>query len=251
MGGATGVAGRGGGGGAGGSTAGAGGGGAGGTGVCNVLCTVGRMCCGGACVNLQNDPTNCGKCGNTCQAPMSFCNNGACQAPTCEAGTVCAAGTTCCGNNCCSNIQICCEDQGPISVAPTCYTPTKDQPTCPAGCAPSCKSDRNVKKDIAPVDARQILDKLAQLPISTWTYVDEPAGVRHLGPMAQDFRASFGLGADDRTYNSVDAHGVSLTAIQALQKIVAEQEKRIEKLERENRRLEQRLRAGGARPTAP
>jgi hypothetical protein len=27
----------------------------------------------------------------------------------------------------------------------------------------------------------------------------EPPAVRHLGPMAQDFRAAFGLGDDDRT----------------------------------------------------
>jgi len=253
MAGTSGGGGRGGSGGSAGSAGGAGAGGTGGTGgtggICNVLCTTGRMCCSGTCVNLQNDPSNCGKCGNICQAPTAFCNNGVCQSPTCEANVFCPANTTCCGNGCCTNIQICCEDQGPISVAPTCYTPTKDQPTCPAGCAPLCKSDRNIKKDIAPVDARQILDKVARLPISTWTYVDEPAGIRHLGPMAQDFHASFGLGADDRTYNSVDAHGVSLAAIQALQRMLAEQEKRIEKLERENRRLEQRLHARGAPAT--
>ena len=55
--------------------------------------------------------------------------------------------------------------------------------------------------------------------------------------MAQDFRASFGLGDDDRTYHSVDAHGVALAAIQALEKRVVEQGKRIQRLERENRRL--------------
>ena len=68
--------------------------------------------------------------------------------------------------------------------------------------------------------------------------------------MAQDFHASFGLGNDDRTYNSVDAHGVALAAIQALERMVAAQEKRIEKLERDNRRLEQRLRARDARSPA-
>jgi len=66
--------------------------------------------------------------------------------------------------------------------------------------------------------------------------------------MAQDFRASFGLGNDDRTYNSVDAHGVALAAIQALERMVAAQEKRIANLERENRRLERRLRPNDSRP---
>jgi len=67
--------------------------------------------------------------------------------------------------------------------------------------------------------------------------------VRHLGPMAQDFHTTFGLGDDDRTYHSIDAHGVALAAIQALEHVVKQQEQRIEKLERENRALGQRLRA--------
>jgi hypothetical protein len=119
--------------------------------------------------------------------------------------------------------------------------PTNDQPTCPQGCAPFCISDRNQKKNITPADTDEILKKVRELPISHWTYTNESADVRHLGPMAQDFRASFGLGNDDRTYHSVDAHGVALAAIQALERLVAEQGKRIEQLERENRRLERRL----------
>jgi hypothetical protein len=152
---------------------------------------------------------------------------------------------------CCGVGQLCCEQQGPVSGGlPTCFTPTADQRTCPQGCAPLCVSDRNRKKNVTPADTKQILDKVAQLPISTWTYNDEPSGVRHLGPMAQDFHASFGLGNDDKTYHSVDAHGVALAAIQALERMVAAQEKRIETLERENRRLERRLHANDSRPTA-
>jgi hypothetical protein len=86
-----------------------------------------------------------------------------------------------------------------------------------------------------------ILKKVTDLPISTWTYLDEPSAVRHLGPMAQDFHASFGLGNDDRTYHSVDAHRVALAVIRALEHVVKQQEQRIERLERENRALGQRL----------
>ena len=117
------------------------------------------------------------------------------------------------------------------------HTPTADQPTCPQGCAPLCISDRNKKKNITPADTSAVLDKVSKLPISTWSYTTEPVDVRHMGPMAQDFRASFGLGDDDKTYNAIDAHGVALAAIQALERRVAQQEKRIERLERENRRL--------------
>jgi hypothetical protein len=133
-------------------------------------------------------------------------------------------------------------------IAPVCYTPTKDRPTCPQGCAPLCISDRNQKKNITPADTRAVLRKVGALPISTWSYSNEPVDVRHLGPMAQDFRASFGLGSDDRTFHSVDAHGVALAAIQALERMVAEQEERIQRLERENRRFERKLRSGNRTP---
>ena len=67
-----------------------------------------------------------------------------------------------------------------------------------------------------PVDGFEVLEKLAALPISTWNYKSDPPSVRHLGPMAQDFMAAFGLGDDDRTINMVDANGVVMVAIQAL-----------------------------------
>ena len=65
-----------------------------------------------------------------------------------------------------------------------------------------CISDRNKKKNITPADTSAVLDKVSKLPISTWSYTAEPVDVRHMGPMAQDFRASFGLGDDDKTYNA-------------------------------------------------
>jgi hypothetical protein len=217
--------------------------GAGGTGVCAVACTTGRNCCGGGCVNLQNDPFNCGTCGKRCEGDTPYCGDGTCQQRPCNPQTeLCAPNSTCCGSTCCPAGDICCEDQGPVSTAPSCFTPTATEPTCPQGCAPLCKSDRNQKKNIAPADTDAILKKVSELPISTWTYLEDPAAVRHLGPMAQDFHASFGLGNDDRTYHSVDAHGVALAAIQALERVVKRQEQRIEKLERDNRALGQRLR---------
>jgi hypothetical protein len=67
-----------------------------------------------------------------------------------------------------------------------------------------------------PVDGQEILETLAALPISTWNYKKDPPAVRHLGPMAQDFAAAFGLGDSDTTINMVDANGVVMVAIQAL-----------------------------------
>ena len=202
------------------------------------------MCCGGACVNLQNDPFNCGKCGDALRRhARRTAVTGRASAAVRGERQLCIADADLLRKQLLRPGHDLLRGAGADSRAPSCYTPTADQPTCPQGCAPLCRSDRNQKKNIAPADTEQILDKVARLPISTWTYVEEPNDVRHLGPMAQDFHASFGLGSDDRTYNSVDAHGVAMAAIQELEKVVAAQERRIEKLERENRRLERRLRA--------
>ena len=70
--------------------------------------------------------------------------------------------------------------------------------------------------DPVPVNGYEILEKLAALPISTWNYIADDDSVRHLGPMAQDFAAAFGLGESDKVINMVDANGVVMVAIQAL-----------------------------------
>ena len=90
-------------------------------------------------------------------------------------------------------------------------------------------SDRTTKTDIAPVDTREVLARVASLPISTWRKVGD-AGT-HLGPMAQDFAAAFGLGDSDRQVALIDLAGVSLAAIQALQAEVEEKDRQIVTLE--------------------
>jgi hypothetical protein len=74
------------------------------------------------------------------------------------------------------------------------------------------------------VNGFEILEKLAALPVSAWNYKSDPPSVRHLGPMAQDFKAAFGLGDSDRKINLVDANGVVIVAIQALYRRVVELE---------------------------
>lgn len=54
------------------------------------------------------------------------------------------------------------------------------------------------------------------LPISTWRYRTESSGAVHVGPMAQDFHAAFGLGDSDRSIGLLDASGVALASIQGL-----------------------------------
>jgi hypothetical protein len=196
-------------------------------------------------VNTNNDPMNCGTCGTRCTGAKSLCSGGACVQPTCGTTVeLCPPDSFCCGNACCAPGALCCQVDGPVSGGPpSCFQPTAAQPTCPQGCAPLCRSDRNQKKNIVPVDGAAILERVGQLPISSWTYVEEAPEVRHLGPMAQDFRAAFGLGKDDRSYYAVDAQGVALAAIRELKRVVDAQGARIETLERENRDLARRLKS--------
>lgn len=91
-------------------------------------------------------------------------------------------------------------------------------------------SDRNVKKNLRTVDGRDALERLSKVPITSWSYESQNASVRHMGPMAQDFHAAFGLGEDDRHISTVDAEGVALAAIQALYEIVREKDREIQSL---------------------
>ncbi|MEO6191758.1 MAG: tail fiber domain-containing protein [Thermoanaerobaculia bacterium] len=102
-------------------------------------------------------------------------------------------------------------------------------------------SDRTTKTDILGVQPEEVLAKVDKLPISTWHYKGDAATVQHLGPMAQDFAAAFGLGPDDRHIAPLDAAGVSLAAIQALNRKVTEKQAAIEDLARRNADLEKRL----------
>lgn len=88
---------------------------------------------------------------------------------------------------------------------------------------PGVVSDKNLKTDFAQLNPETMLARLAALPLQGWRYTNEPPGVRHVGPMAQDFKSAFGLGQDDRFIAFVDEEGVALAAIQGLnQKVEAE-----------------------------
>ncbi|MCZ1004125.1 tail fiber domain-containing protein [Streptomyces mirabilis] len=81
-----------------------------------------------------------------------------------------------------------------------------------------------------PVNGYAVLETAAALPISTWRYLWEPEGVRHLGPMAQDWHAAFGFNQDDTTIPVVDGLGVALVCIQALHRRVEELTAEVDRL---------------------
>jgi hypothetical protein len=105
-------------------------------------------------------------------------------------------------------------------------------------------SDRNAKENFTDIRPRDVLEKVAALPITSWNYKQDTSS-RHLGPMAQDFYAAFGIGPDDRHITTVDADGVALAAIQGLNQKVEEKDAKIDDLEKRLKKLEQLLDAKG------
>lgn len=103
-------------------------------------------------------------------------------------------------------------------------------------------SDRNAKEGFKPVNVREVLDKVTRLPISEWQYKQQ-TDVRHMGPVAQDFREAFALGRDEKHISSVDADGVALAAIQGLNEVVREKDAEIDALKAENSAVVKRLEA--------
>jgi hypothetical protein len=108
------------------------------------------------------------------------------------------------------------------------------------GCT-TAPSDRALKANISSIDPRAVLDRLAALPISQWNYKSDETSVRHVGPMAQDFRAAFDLGKDDLHIDMIDANGVTMASVQALYQMMLEKEKKNEQLADEVRRLRAQL----------
>jgi|WetSurMetagenome_2_1015567.scaffolds.fasta_scaffold05460_4 hypothetical protein len=115
------------------------------------------------------------------------------------------------------------------------------------GLAPS---DRNLKENIAPIDGKEVLTRLAGIPVSSWNYKNQGPSIRHIGPMAQDFQSAFHVGESDRFINMVDSGGVALASIQGLYTILQEKEREIRSLKNENLELKEEIRDIGKRLAA-
>jgi len=54
------------------------------------------------------------------------------------------------------------------------------------------------------------------VPVRYYRMKDQNDGTKHIGPVAQEFYAAFGVGENDKSINMADADGVLFAAIQAL-----------------------------------
>ena len=91
-------------------------------------------------------------------------------------------------------------------------------------------SDRNIKENFQEIEPKEVLAKVATLPITKWNYKEDENRTLHLGPMAQDFAAAFGLGDNEKRISMMDSDGVALAAIKGLNQIVEEKDKEIKDL---------------------
>jgi hypothetical protein len=118
-----------------------------------------------------------------------------------------------------------------------------------------CTSDRDAKENFRHVNGREVLERLAAMPLFTWNAKGVDSRDRHLGPMAQDFHAASNLGRDDRMIASGDADGVALAAIQGLHELMATridaQQREIEAQRGELAALNERLARLEKRKAAP
>jgi len=95
----------------------------------------------------------------------------------------------------------------------------------------SMLSDRKMKQGFRALDADEILRRIAAMDIQEWSYITQDESIRHVGPVAQDFYAAFGLGTSDERISTVDIDGISLVAIQALARRTAELESALAELQ--------------------
>jgi len=199
------------------------------------MCNFGSTCCDDgswACDDQLGNPTCNGATGTTCECcdpdgaqqlgcfeGASCCAGGewecddggggsACEAP----GAVCSGGGAMCeseGGSCVTGPEVCCQGFQCCTGVPV--------PPGAEYCSQNCPvSDRNKKENFVSVDTREVLDLLLGVPLSTWNYTFEDEAVRHIGPMAQDFKAAFEVGSTDKRIYTIDADGVALASIQAL-----------------------------------
>jgi hypothetical protein len=183
------------------------------------VCAAGQVCCDhciGSCVSQFA--------GIACpddNQPNRSCSDAA--VTQCAMALASCLATPCCdGLACCSGVPI----------------PTGEA-RCYGGACPI--SDREQKTGFADIDHAAVLSRVLALPISSWRYKHEPASISHIGPMAQDFKASFGVGADDKHIFPLDEGGVSLAAIQALHRQLTVLTAAQDALREENARMRKAL----------
>lgn len=80
-----------------------------------------------------------------------------------------------------------------------------------------------LKEHFVSADAADTLSRINALPLYLWNYIADNEDAQHVGPLAEDFYAAFGLGADERHISPSDIAGVAVSGVQALSDVITSQ----------------------------
>lgn len=89
-------------------------------------------------------------------------------------------------------------------------------------------SSKDYKENFTTLDSDDVLAKINALPIMRWNYKKEASSTTHIGPLAEDFHSAFQVGGSEKNISTIDPAGVALLGIQALNKKIAELERKLE-----------------------
>jgi hypothetical protein len=102
-------------------------------------------------------------------------------------------------------------------------------------------SSRELKNELESIDSKDVVARLASLPISKWTFKSDAKATEHIGPMAEDFYKLFGVGTDSKHISVTDANGVSMAAIKGLAQMLQERDEEMTALKARLAELEKQV----------
>lgn len=105
----------------------------------------------------------------------------------------------------------------------------------------TCASSRTLKENYLTVDGEEVLSRLRGVPVTTWNMIGADPSIRHLGPVAEDFYAAFGLGIGETAIGLGDIDGVTFAAAKALEARTAQLQSEVDRLRAERDEMERRL----------
>jgi hypothetical protein len=106
-------------------------------------------------------------------------------------------------------------------------TATTGVSLAPGAPAWSANLDGATRTNLAPVNVREVLDRVLTLPMHHWRYPWESTNATpHLGPTAQEFKAAFYSGRPNTGVTTLEFDGVALAALQGLNRKLEEELKR-------------------------
>jgi hypothetical protein len=107
----------------------------------------------------------------------------------------------------------------------------------------TCSDTRPRPDNQETVDGVDIVQRLSQVPVSTWSVIQDGHAVRHIGPLARDVYAAFDVGSNEHALSALDMNGLTFAAIQGLYRLGQEQQAQLSAQQQSIEALNARLAA--------